>query len=405
MAPLRLLFIVPYLPSLIRVRPYNLIKYMADQGHEITLLALAPPGEDTGGLDSLRQWCRQVQIAPLPRWRTLWNALRALPSRTPLQAAYSRSPEMSRLIQEMESQMSFDVVHVEHLRGAELAHAIQKLPVVFDSVDSITLLFEKVSQAGPTWRSRLLAGLDLARTRRYEARLLHRFARVLVTSPSDREALAKLSSTPAAKDRLIVMPNGVDLSYFEPLDIQRDPATIIFTGKMSYHANIAAALDLARQVMPLVWQAVPEAKLTIAGKDPAPELLALAEDSRIVVTGTVPDLRPYLAQATVAVTPIRYGVGIQNKVLEALAMATPVVSTPQATTALQVEPGQDLLVGDSPQTLAQGVISLLTDDVLRQQIGQAGRHYVETHHDWQVVAQNLAQIYREVIAQAKPEAG
>ncbi len=396
MAPLRLLFISPYLPSLIRVRPYNLIKYLAGQGHQITLLALVPPGEDTAGLDSLRQWCYQVQTAPLPRWRTLWNALQAVPGRTPLQAAYSRSPEMSRLIQETESQMRFDLVHVEHLRGAELAHAIQNLPIVFDSVDSITLLFEKVRHSGPTWRSRLLAGLDLARTRHYEARLLDRFARVLVTSPRDRETLARLSNTPSADDRLIVLPNGVDLSYFKPLNIEHDPATIILTGKMSYHANVAAALDLARQVMPLVWQAAPEAKLTIAGKDPAPELVALTEDSRIIVTGTVPDLRPYLAQATVAVTPIRYGVGIQNKVLEALAMGTPVVSTPQATTALQVQPGQDLLVGDSPQAIAQAVISLLTDESLRQRTGQAGRRYVETYHDWRLVAQNLEQVYQEV---------
>jgi glycosyltransferase involved in cell wall biosynthesis len=375
-----------------------LIKYLADQGHQITLLALVPPGEDVSGLDSLRQWCHQVKTTPLPRWRTFWNALRAVPGRTPLQAAYSRSPEMSELIRKTESQATFDIVHVEHLRGAELAHAIQNLPIVFDSVDSITLLFEKVRQAGPTWRSRLLAGLDLARTRHYEARLLDRFARVLVTSPSDREALAKLSTTSVAADRLIVLPNGVDLSYFEPLDIERDPATIIFTGKMSYHANIAAALDLARQVMPLVWQAVPEAKLTIAGKDPAPELVALTEDMRIVVTGTVPDLRPYLAQATVAVTPIRYGVGIQNKVLEALAMGTSVVSTPQATTALQVQPGQDLLVGDTPETLAQGVISLLTDDDLRRRIGQAGRQYVKTSHDWRVVTENLEKVYQEVIS-------
>lgn len=405
MAPLRLLFIAPYLPSLIRVRPYNLIKYLAGQGHEITLLALVPPGEDTSGLDSLRQWCRQVQTAPLPRWRTLGNALLALPGRTPLQAAYSRSPEMSELIRKTENQATFDLVHVEHLRGAELARAIQNLPIVFDSVDSITLLFEKVRQAGPTWRSRLLANLDLARTRHYEARLLERFARVLVTSPRDREALAKLSTTPAVEDRLVVLPNGVDLSYFEPLDIGRDPATIIFSGKMSYHANIAAALDLAREVMPVVWQAVPEAKLTIAGKDPTPELIALTADPRIVVTGTVPDLRPFLAQATVAVTPIRYGVGIQNKVLEALAMGTPVVSTPQATSALQVQPEQELLVGDTPQRLAQAVISLLTDDALRRRIGQAGRQYVETQHDWQVAAQNLAQIYQDVIAEAKPETG
>jgi len=331
------------------------------------------------------------------RWRTLWNGRRALPSLTPLQAAYSRSPEMVELIRQTEANGHFDVVHIEHLRGAELGYAVNSTPVVFDSVDSITLLFEQVRQAGPTWRSRLLAGLDLTRTRRYEGRLLTRFPRVLVTSPKDKEALVKLSPASNGDERLVILPNGVDLVYFAPMDIPRDPATVIFTGKMSYHANIAAALDLAAQVMPRVWQQQPQAKLVIAGKDPSPELLALITDSRITVTGTVPDLRPYLAQATVAVTPIRYGAGIQNKVLEAMAMGTAVVSTPQATSALQVQPGRDLLVGDTPETIAHAVTSLLTDLPLHQRIGQAGRRYVENYHDWNVTAKKLEQVYREVM--------
>ena len=395
--PLRILFISPYIPSLIRVRPYNLIKHLAKRGHHTTLLALIPPGEDTSALDQLCSWCQEVKTAPLPRWRTLWNGLRALPSLTPLQAAYSRSPEMVELIRQTEANGHFDVVHIEHLRGAELGYAVNSTPVVFDSVDSITLLFEQVRQAGPTWRSRLLAGLDLTRTRRYEGRLLTRFPRVLVTSPKDKEALVKLSPASNGDERLVILPNGVDLVYFAPMDIPRDPATVIFTGKMSYHANIAAALDLAAQVMPRVWQQQPQAKLVIAGKDPSPELLALTTDSRITVTGTVPDLRPYLAQATVAVTPIRYGAGIQNKVLEAMAMGTAVVSTPQATSALQVQPGRDLLVGDTPETIAHAVTSLLTDLPLHQRIGQAGRRYVENYHDWNVTAKKLEQVYREVM--------
>jgi glycosyltransferase involved in cell wall biosynthesis len=243
--------------------------------------------------------------------------------------------------------------------------------------------------------------LDLARTRRYESRLLERFERVLVTSPHDRDALARLASTTEANDRLCVLPNGVDLDYFKPLDLPRDPATIIFSGKMSYHANIAAAIDLARQIMPHVWQQRPTAKLVLAGKDPAPELLALAADPRIVVTGTVPDLRPYLAQATVAVSPIRYGVGIQNKVLEAMAMATSSVASSQATSALQVQAGRDLLTADSPETLAQAIVELLTHDALRQSIGQAGRHYVETYHDWNGAAETLAGVYQAAIAETK----
>jgi len=394
---MRVLFIAPYLPSLIRVRPYNLIKHLAEHGHQITLLALMPPGEDAGGLADLRQWCHAVETAPLPRWRTLWNGLTAIPSQTPFQAAYSRSPEMAALIRQTVSNTQFDVVHLEHLRGAELSRALNGTPVVFDSVDSISLLFEQVQQAGPTLKSRLLAGLDLSRTRRYEGRLLQRFQRVLVTSPRDKEMLANLSPADSYSDRLVVLPNGVDLDYFTPLDVQREPETVVFTGKMSYHANIAAALDLATRIMPQVWRHYPQAKLVLAGKDPSPELQALTADSRITVTGTVPDLRPYLARAGVAVSPIRYGVGIQNKVLEAMAMGTPVVSTPQAVSALQIRAGQEALVGDTPQALGAAITRLLSETELRAQVGQAGRRYVETHHDWRVIAVKLTDVYRAAI--------
>src|SRR5690606_32012470 len=126
---------------------------------------------------------------------------------------------------------------------------------------------------------------------------------------------------------------GVDLDYFQPQDLARNPKRLIFSGKMSYHANIAAAEDLSEKIMPLVWQAEPQANLQIVGKDPAPVILELGEKHNISVTGYVPDLRPYLAQAAIAVSTVRYGVGIQNKVLEAMAMATPVVCSPQASSA------------------------------------------------------------------------
>jgi sugar transferase (PEP-CTERM/EpsH1 system associated) len=402
MNSLNILFISPYLPSLIRVRPYNLIKALAERGHRLTLLALEPPQEDTTGLRALRQWCQKVEIVPLPRWRPLWNGIQAIPDQIPFQAAYSRSPEMTQMIRRTQAAQSFDVVHVEHLRGAELGTAARGTPIVFDSVDSITLLFEHVLQAGPTWRSRLLAQLDLARTRRYESHFLERFQRVLVTSPCDKEALAKLTTTPALRQHLIVLPNGVDLDYFQPMAVAREPATLVFSGKMSYHANVAAALDLARQVMPRVWEKLPEARLVIVGKDPVPSLLALTTDPRVSVTGTVPDIRPYLARASVAISPIRYGVGIQNKVLEAMAMATPVVSTPQAVSALQVQTGQEVLVAETPETMAQAAVSLLTNESLRQSVGQAGRRYVEIHHDWNRAAQRLEGIYREVSAERQP---
>lgn len=394
---MRILFISPYIPSLIRVRPYNIIKYLAQRGHQITLLALVPPGEETGSLSTLKTWCEQVETVPLPRWRTLWNGVGALPQlATPLQAAYSRSPEMATLIRRTLAQQTFDAVHVEHMRGAELARAVGNRPVIFDSVDSITLLFEKVLAAGPTWRSRLMATVELSRNRRYEGNLLQRFSRVLVTSPQDKATLTALSAHPQADERIVVLPNGVDLDYFAPLNQPRLADTLVFSGKMSYHANVAAAIDLITRVMPLIWQQKPEIKLTIVGKDPSPKLLELAGDPRISVTGTVPDMRPYIGQAALTILPMRYGVGIQNKVLEAMAMATPVITTSKTLGALQVQANRELLVADTPQAMAASALQLLADAELRQRVGDAGRQYVETCHDWRKAVEKLEQLYTQV---------
>jgi glycosyltransferase involved in cell wall biosynthesis len=120
-----------------------------------------------------------------------------------------------------------------------------------------------------------------------------------------------------------------------------------------------------------------------------------------VVTGTVPDMRPYLAQATLAISPMRYGVGIQNKVLEAMAMATPVISTSQAISALQVEVRQDVVVADTPAAMAEAVVGLIADDSRRQCLGRAGRRYVEIYHDWKAVTKKLETIYQEVSAEAR----
>ena len=401
---MRILFISPYLPSLIRVRPFNIIRALARRGHHITLLALHPSGDDTSGLPNLRDWCQSVQTIPLPRWRPLWNGLRALPTiSVPFQAAYSRSPLMNQAIRRALEQERYDVIHLEHLRGAELAHALRAddPPLVFDAVDSISLLFERAKQGAPRWKSRLLAWLDLGRTRRYEGQFTRRFSRVLVTSPEDCDALKTLAraSSPAQiekiDERLVVLPNGVDLDYFKPLDEPRQPDTVVFSGKMSYHANTAAALDLVQDVMPAVWAERPHTLVWLAGKDPPEVIRALGDDPRVDVTGTVPDLRPYLARAAVAVTPLRYAVGIQNKVLEAMAMNTPVVTTPSTCRALAAEPGTHLLVGDSAPSLAQAILSLLADDERRQRLGEAGRRYVETHHDWNRIAARLESVYSQ----------
>jgi glycosyltransferase involved in cell wall biosynthesis len=179
--------------------------------------------------------------------------------------------------------------------------------------------------------------------------------------------------------------------------VARDPATLVISGKMSYHANVSMVLHLVEKILPHVWRSRPDARLLIVGKDPTREIQALGEHPAITVTGTVPDLPPYLQRATVAVAPITYRAGIQNKILEAMATETPVVTTPAAVSALQVTPNQDLMVAAEPKAFAESVVSLLNDQTKRQAMGKAGRRFVETYHDWRAAARRLTAVYEDAI--------
>ncbi|NTU79629.1 MAG: glycosyltransferase [Chloroflexales bacterium] len=401
---MRVLFVAPYVPSRIRVRPYHLLRELVAHGHEVTLVCPARGADDARGLAELRSLCARVVAVPVGRLGVLRNYLQALPGQLPLQASHALDAELvAAVARELAAN---DIVHIEHLRASQVALAARALagaapPFVLDSVDCISLLFERAIRHSPSTVTRCIALADLARTRRYEAAYGRRFERILVTSPEDRWALGALAE-PGLTKVVSVVPNGVDLAYFAPRDLPRDHATIVFTGKMSYHANHAAALFLVRELMPLIWRELPETRVLIVGAGPGPAIRALAGDGRVYVTGFVPDLRPYLAQATLAVSPIRYGVGVQNKVLEALAMGTPVVTARQAIAALTAVPEQDLLVGSSTEDFARQILRLLNDPVRQRELGARGRGYVERNHQWTLSLHQLEHVYSAARGVARP---
>ncbi|PDW04627.1 glycosyltransferase [Candidatus Viridilinea mediisalina] len=399
---LRILVVAPYVPSAIRVRPYNLMRALAARGHVLHLVCATRGAADAADLAALQGICTVTTVA-VGRVSNGLAYLRALPSSLPLQAAHCLAPDFVAATRAAMAHGGFDVVHIEHLRAAEIAwQAAATLPnappLVLDAVDSISLLFERTVRHSPRMKSRAIAMLDLARTRRYEATYSRRFHHIVITSAEERWALETLrhhfGQTQVAP--VTVVPNGVDLDYFQPQAGQRDPETIVFSGKMSYHANEAAALYLLHEIMPRVWQVCPTVRLVLAGAEPGAALLAQRRPGRVEVTGAVPDLRPYLAQATIAVAPIRYGVGVQNKVLEAMAMATPVIAARQATIALAARPDHELLVADDAPEFASQIISLLHNPSQQQQLAQAGRSYVEREHSWGRSAEVLEGCYRGV---------
>jgi polysaccharide biosynthesis protein PslH len=194
------------------------------------------------------------------------------------------------------------------------------------------------------------------------------------------------------------LPNGVDLEYFYPnSEVQRDAETVVFSGKMSYHANISMVKYLVAEIMPRIWKAHPATRLYIVGKDPSPDIKELESNPLITVTGTVDDIRPFLWRATASVVPLLYGAGIQNKVLEAMATGTPVVTTYRALSALRVQPGKHLLASNDPTEFSQAVLQLIEDQNLQQKMSDAGVHYVRAHHNWTSIASQLAKTYQQVL--------
>jgi glycosyltransferase involved in cell wall biosynthesis len=344
--------------------------------------------------------------------RSLWNCARALAGGVPLQALFCHSPAAQRLLRRELTAgppgtppAPFDVLHVEHLRAAAYGFPAHGIARVFDSVDCISRLLSEAASHGSAPLTRLIARFDLGRTRRFERRLVGHFDRVLVSSEGERghfdELLGDAEGSSVAME---VLPNGVDLDYFRPRAAPRDEASLIFVGRMGYHANTAAAHYLLGEIMPRLWAERPEVRLTIVGEGPPASLRALVErqSGRVVLTGYVEDVRPYLARAAVSVNPLVYAVGIQNKVLEAMAMETPVVASPVASAALRARADEHLLVARDPAQYVAAVVRLLDDAQLRRRIGVAGREYVSSHHDWDVVASRLELLYGE---QVKNHAG
>ena len=300
----------------------------------------------------------------------------ALASGLPLQVGYFYDKLAQRQVDGLLRDFRPDHVYCQLIRMAEFlrAHA-HELPMTLDFMDVFSAGMARRAMQAPLWQRPVLA-LEAHRLLTYEAAAFDWFQHHTIISDQDRQLIQH-----PRRDQIKIVLNGIDTDFFRPQPTVAKEFDLLFCGNMSYHPNVDAAGFLAEEILPLVRQRHPGARLLVAGTTPAPRVLALAS-TQVQVSGWVPDIRTAYASARVFVAPMRVGTGLQNKLLEAMAMALPCVTTPLANNALGGTDGQELRVAAGASALAAVISSLLDDAVEAEKLAVSGQTFVKHHYTW-----------------------
>ena len=415
---MRILFLClrcPYPPQRgDRIRSYNFIKQLSKR-HDITLVFFAESESDIEAVKHLQPFCERVEWVKFsPSFASINTAIHCL-SRIPLQVHYWYSPQMQRKINQLLAEENFQLIHAQLFRMGQYVIKTEGIAKVLDLCDSLALNLSRRAELDCTPK-RFLVKLEEKRVRRYEVEIMKAFDSGTVVAHFDRDYLLNQDNSL----NLSVVPMGVDLKYFQPLKVNNDSngadvtekqnmtltvqedfaddrsKNLLFTGTMNYFPNSDAVIYFCNNVFPLIQKRYPDATFYIVGNHPTEQIRRLSDQKGVVVTGYVPDIRPYFEKASVFVAPLRAGSGIQTKNLEAMAMGIPIVTTSIGAMGLEAETDTELLIADTPETFAERVIYLIENPDIRQNLANAGRKRVEASYDWQVLVNRLEQVYDQI---------
>jgi sugar transferase (PEP-CTERM/EpsH1 system associated) len=374
---------------------FNLVRYLGRR-HDVSLVTFLEPGQDPSDRRHLESAVERIETLRLPARTAFVNAALGVLRGRPLQVGYYLSPDMNRLVDRVVEEFRPDLVYAHTIRMAEYAARREPIPRILGMQISMRLNYGRLARYHRSpWR-RLVYRLEARWAGRYERRIAARFDKCLLISAKDVAALGD-----PRPGNVLVSPHGVDYRYFTSTGRgPEEDGHIVFTGNMAYPPNVDAVEWFVRDILPLVLEEEPEARLTIVGADPLPSVVALGIDPAVEVTGRVPDLRPFMDRARVAIDPLRVGAGLQNKVLEGMSMSLPMVITTVANEGIRAEPGRQVVVADTPEGFARAVVDLLRDDVRRTSIGEAARRFIVEGWSWEKHFDDLEREMSSLVAGA-----
>lgn len=398
---MQILAFYPYVPYPLNrgayQRGFYLLRELA-RSHEVDFLALAELGEGMEHRPVFLEFCRKVEFLPFahPPWPRL------IPKRLcdplPSTVGHWRLPKAGRVLEGTLAEGRYDFVHIFDIILAQYLLDLPIAPPIVIDRTRVDLQYQLMQRRhmGKGFKARILDLENLAKLWRFEKKVAAAVRRQVVCGSDDAAFLHRHIRSDLATT---IIPNGVDLEFFKPnesSDARRSSRpSLVFCGAMDYDPNIDALRWYFSKIHPRVKERVPDMEFYIVGKDPVPEVRAYAGKPDVRITGTVPDVRRFYSRAWAQIVPLRIGGGTRLKIVESMAMGTPVVSTTIGAQGLNFQHGNEVLLADTAEAFIFETVRILTDARLREQLAGAGLKTVRSRLSWSVLGQHLSRVYTE----------
>ena len=357
-----------------KLRAFNQIKQLAKH-NEIVLCALNdnPKVNEQDAFHALQPYCQSINFIRINKLQILLGLVRAFLKGLPMQCGYFYNRKAAKKINNLIAKHKPDMLFGQLLRIAEYIR-YKNLPKTIDYQDIFSYGMKRRADIA-SFVTRPIYNMEYRRLCRYEAAIFEDFDVKTIISEPDRELCPH-----ERRDEILIIPNGVDHDYFKPQKREKK-YDLVFTGNMSYPPNVNAVDYLANEIMPIVWKTLPGTTLYIAGATPDPKVKKAASE-RIIVSGWLDDIRDAYAQSRIFIAPMRIGTGLQNKLLEAMSMRLPAITSPLANASLGAKPDEEILIGNNAEEMAQHIITLLTNKEKAERLAQAGFDFTNRVYDW-----------------------
>jgi polysaccharide biosynthesis protein PslH len=390
---MRILFVsnrMPYPPYRgDKLKIFNLAKHLSVH-HELHLVTIAENNADKEAVIHLKPYFKTIRFKYQHPVQSFLNVFLSIFTFTPFQIAYFKSLKFKKMVEVVLDSQKFDAIHVQHLRMSDYIPKHHLNKAILDLPDAFSLYWFRRFNSTRFSLNKFFLLIEYKRLKSYEKLQIPKYPISLVCSKEDQRYLKSTINS-----SIELLQNGVDTDSFYPRDIPFETHRILFTGNMDYAPNVDAVEYFVKEIFPIILESVPNAEFIIAGQRPVARVLNL-KDSNVHITGFIEDLAIEYAKAHILVSPLRIGAGTQNKVLEALSMNIPVVSTYVGYEGLELPPYVGVLASDGPVEFAKNCIQLLTDIEFRNLVGSKGGEHIRGRFSWQGIAKKLENYFIDV---------